>query len=232
MSRDDAPLRLVIFDVDGTLLDSQANIVIGMRAAFRQFGRPEPGADAVRRVIGLGLVPAIQGVDAAISHAEAEAIGKAFIDHFEEERADGRGEANSPLFAGAYDALARLAETELLLGVATGKGRRGLEIVLDAHQIRPFFTTTQSANDAPGKPHPGMVENCLAATGVDAAHAVVIGDTTYDIEMARNAGVAALGVDWGSHAADELGAAGASRVLTRFDELEDALAALWGPDAL
>lgn len=223
----DAPLRMAIFDFDGTLMDSQAHIVRGMRAAFVAHGRPEPSEDRVRPVIGLSLVAAVQGVDPTIGADEADAIARAFVAVFEKERAAGRAEAEAPLFAGAYDVLAQLAETETLLAVATGKGRRGLEFALEAHALRPFFTVTQTGDDAPSKPHPGMVENCLAAVGVEAAHAVVIGDTVYDMEMARNAGAAAIGVAWGYHAAHTLEAAGAARIVRRFDELADALDDLW-----
>lgn len=227
----EAPLRLAIFDFDGTLMDSQDAIITGMRAAFAAHGRPPPSAEAVRRVIGLGLAPAVQGVDSSISKAEAEEIGHAFVAHFDQQRAQGGAEHEAPLFDGAHAALARLAETDLLLGVATGKGRRGLELALDAHDLRRFFSVTQTANDAPGKPHPGMVENCLSATGVDAAHAVVIGDTSFDMQMARNAGVTAIGVAWGYHDAADLLTAGAAQVLGDFDELGDALRELWGADA-
>lgn len=225
---DDAPLRLAIFDFDGTLMDSAAHIARGMRLAFAAHGRPTPSDEAVRRVIGLGLVPAMRGVDPSLSDDEAAAIGHAFVAVFEDERARGGAEAEAPLFPGAADALARLAEDErLLLGVATGKGRHGLDHALDAHALRRFFTVTQTANDAPGKPHPAMVENCLAATGVASKQAVVIGDTAYDMEMARNAGVAAIGVAWGYHSTDELRAAGAAAIVEDFDALDAALEAIW-----
>ncbi|MCI4666257.1 MAG: HAD-IA family hydrolase [Neomegalonema sp.] len=225
---DDGPLKLAIFDFDGTLMDSQGHIIWGMREAFARVGRPAPGADAIRRVIGLGLVPAVQGVDPSIGEEEAERIGHIFVHVFDEKRATGGGEAEAPLFDDAHTTLSQLAETNLVLGIATGKGRRGLDLALDAHDLRRFFTVTQTANDAPGKPHPGMVENCLDAVGVDRRDAVVIGDTTYDMQMAKNAGVAAIGVDWGYHAAEELLAAGAQRVVARFEQIEGALVELWG----
>ncbi len=231
MSADARPLRLAIFDFDGTLMDSQATIIRGMRAAFAEAGRPAPMDDAVRRVIGLGLLPAVRGIDPSLTAPEAEAIGRAFVALFERERAMRTAEADAPLFEGAHAALARLAATELLLGVATGKGRRGLEHALDAHDLRAFFCVTQTANDAPGKPHPGMVENCLAATGVEAAQAVVIGDTVYDMEMAGNAGVAAIGVAWGYHDPADLVAAGARRIVEDFEAIPLIFDEFWGRGA-
>jgi len=117
-----------------------------------------------------------------------------------------------------------LDEAGVLMAMATGKGMRGLHHVLDQHEMRQYFTSLQTPDTAPGKPHPGMVENVLAETGVLAANTLVLGDTSFDMEMARNAGVAAIGVDWGYHHSDTLMAAGADRVLRSFSELPDLLA--------
>lgn len=220
-------LRLAIFDFDGTLMDSQGHIIAGMRAAFKAAGRPEPEAAAIRRVIGLGLAPAVQGVDPTISDAEADQIGHSFISYFDEDRAAGRGEKEAPLFTGAKELLYALAPSALILAIATGKGRRGLDLALSAHDIGHCFTVTQTANDAPSKPHPGMVENCLSQTGVEAGEAVVIGDTVFDMEMARHAGVAAIGVDWGYHEGDELMAAGVKALARDFEELRRLLGEDW-----
>ena len=105
-----------------------------------------------------------------------------------------------PLYEGAHDAVVQLAANkEVVLGIATGKSRRGVDRLLEHFELTPYFTTIQTADVAPSKPHPGMIERALADTGSSAAHAVMIGDTTFDMEMARNAGVKAIGVSWGYH---------------------------------
>lgn len=126
-----------------------------------------------------------------------------------------------PLFPGAAEALARLAgRPGLQLAIATGKSQRGIARLLDHFGWRGLFASIQTADDAPSKPHPGMVLQALAETGVPAEAAVMIGDTTFDVEMARAAGVRALGVAWGYHPPQALLAAGAERILAHFDELE------------
>ncbi|MEL6318013.1 MAG: HAD-IA family hydrolase, partial [Pseudomonadota bacterium] len=138
------------------------------------------------------------------------------------------GEGAAPLYPGARACIERLRRDEtLLLSVATGKARRGLDHTLGAHGLEGVFIATQTCSENPGKPHPGMIESCLAATGVAAADAVMIGDTVFDMEMAANAGVAAIGVAWGYHAAEELADAGAREIVSDFDALGRALEALW-----
>lgn len=226
----DAPLRLVVFDVDGTLLDSHDAISGVMRSVFQDAGMTPPSAAAVSRIVGLELTEAVARLAPSASAAEVDALASAYRGRFEVERASGGGEGSMPLFPGARAALDRIWATPTLMGVATGKGRPGLERFLDGHELRPLFATARCGGDAPGKPHPGMLEQCLDETGVDAAQAVMIGDTTYDMEMAANAGVAAIGVDWGHHAAAELRDAGAETVLAAFEALDAALDALWGQD--
>ena len=135
----------------------------------------------------------------------------------------------SPLFPGADAVLRDLAaQDETLLAIATGKSRRGLEHVFDIHGFRSMFHSVQCADDHPSKPHPSMVEACLRDTGVEPEHAVIIGDTSFDIEMGRAAGIHAVAVDWGYHPGESLLALGAAELLTRFDELPRALDRIWG----
>ncbi|MGF1659038.1 MAG: HAD-IA family hydrolase [Rubrimonas sp.] len=219
-------LRLALFDVDGTLIDSQRFILAAMRAAFADLGRPAPPDGAIRAIIGLSLVEAAAALDPGLSDVETVEIAACYKRAFIRIRAETGGEAAMPLYPGARAALARLSRTERLLGVATGKARRGLDHLLDAHDLRGFFLTLQTSDDAPSKPHPGMVLNALRATGAQACDAVVIGDTIYDVAMARNAGARAIGVAWGYHAPDALLAAGAEIVIDHFDALDAALEAL------
>ena len=220
-------LRLVIFDVDGTLVDSQAHILAAMARAFAAVGLPGPPRAAVLGIVGLSLPQAMARLCPARPDRVPDLVA-AYKDAFADLRRAGDGAALSPLYPGAAAALAALAaEAETLLGLATGKSRRGLAHLVELHGWAGLFQTVQTADDHPSKPHPAMLEACLAETGVAAGRAVIVGDTTYDIEMGRAAGIAALGVGWGYHPPAALHAAGAARVLDEFTALPGALAAIW-----
>lgn len=215
--------RLVVFDVDGTLVDSQAQILAAMSAAFAEIGRPAPARAEALAVVGLSLPLALarlapdldaRGLDRAVAAYKA-----AF--------AELRGTAGAPLYPGARAALERLAARPgVVLGVATGKSRRGLEHVLDRHGLCGMFATLQCADDHPSKPHPAMLAAALAEAGVPPTAAAMVGDTDFDIAMARAAGTAALGATWGYHPPARLAAAGAHRLLPDFAALDAALEAV------
>jgi phosphoglycolate phosphatase len=216
-------LRLVIFDVDGTLVDSQAHIVAAMKAAFGAEGLPVPAVPEILGVVGLSLPVAIATLapDRAPERAErmVDAYRKAFFDLRV-------GNAASPLYPGAVEALEALAAAdEVLLGIATGKSRRGLDHILEAHGIAHHFATIQVADHHPSKPHPAMVLAALAETGIAPDNAVMIGDTEFDIEMGRAAGVRTIGVVWGYHPPERLSRADA--LVARFQALPDTIARLW-----
>ena len=211
------PARLAVFDVDGTLIDSQHNIVAAMTLAFRAHRLDDPRPEAVRRIIGLSLVEAVARLlpdqDGDCHVRVAHSYKDAFMD------LRSRREHSELLFPGAAVALATLAERGWLLGVATGKSRRGLDAMIERHGFQGMFVTRQTADDHPGKPHPGMLLRALEETGVEANGAVMVGDTTYDILMGRNARVHAAGVSWGYHAPEELVAAGAEIMIDNYGEL-------------
>lgn len=216
--------RLVVFDVDGTLIDSQNHIFAAMEHAFAATGATLPAREAVLAIVGLSLPVAVARLVPQLSDDTRAGIVAAYKASFGHLRAT----TLSPLFPGAADALQALrARPEVVLGVATGKSRRGLSHILDAHGLDGYFVTTQVADDHPSKPHPSMLRAALAETGTTAARAVMIGDTTFDIEMGRAAGMATVGVAWGYHPAAALAAAGADRVIARFSELVPALDELW-----
>lgn len=218
-------LRLVVFDVDGTLVDSQNQILAAMEHAFGTAGAMLPSRQAVLSIVGLSLPVA---VDRLVPHL-AEDHRAGIVDAYRQSFGRLRAESLSPLFPGAGAALDLLrTRPDVLMGIATGKSRRGLSHVLAAHGIERHFVTTQVADDHPSKPHPSMLRAALAETGAAPARAVMIGDTTYDIEMGRAAGMATVGVAWGYHPADDLARAGADRIVARFDELVPALDDLWG----
>jgi phosphoglycolate phosphatase len=222
MARD--TLDLIIFDVDGTLIDSAALICASMAEAFVAAGREPPTAERTRSIVGLSLPIAVARLDPALDAAALDAVLAAYKRAFVSLRDRGGELTASPLFPGARNALDRIDARGALMGVATGKARRGLDHILDGHDLRGFFVTTQTADDAPSKPHPGMIHNALRATG--AGRAAMIGDTTFDIEMARAADIPAIGVAWGCHHADALRAAGAAEIIESFDALDGALARL------
>lgn len=209
--------RLAIFDCDGTLVDSQANICTAMEHAFEAAGLTPPPHHATRRIVGLSLVEAMQILlpqAADTLHREmAERYRTAFL------ALRSNGLIDEPLYDGMAALLVNLQEDGWLLGVATGKSDRGLERCLDHHGIKELFVTLQTADRHPSKPHPSMVHQALAHAGVKAANAAVIGDTVYDIHMGQAAGTRTIGVDWGYHPADELRAAGADAIAGSMDEL-------------
>jgi phosphoglycolate phosphatase len=209
--------RLAIFDCDGTLVDSQANIHAAMTACFAEVGRAAPDRAAVRRIVGLSLPEAMRALlpDAEVAHHHdlAEGYKRCF------RRMREQGEVEEALYDGIVGAIDRLEADGWLLGVATGKSDRGLRMVLEHHDLFHRFVTLQTADRHPSKPHPSMIEQAMAEAGADPLSTVMIGDTSYDILMAHNAGVRAIGVAWGYHEPAELLAEGADVLALHPSEL-------------
>jgi phosphoglycolate phosphatase len=218
----DGRLRLAVFDCDGTLVDSQHAIVACMRDAFSAHGCAAPEDAAIRRVIGLSLDEAVARL--ADKGAPAARLANAYREAFFAMRS--RADYHEPLFPGVALALDALDAAGCLLGIATGKARRGLLATLERHGLTGRFVTLQTADSNPGKPNPAMVLRAMAETGADAGRTAVVGDTSFDMEMARRAGARAIGVGWGYHAGSELEAAGAARVVDRCEELADCILSL------
>jgi phosphoglycolate phosphatase len=212
-------VRVAVFDCDGTLLDAQANILRAVAAAFDAHGVPVPSDTAVRRIVGLSLEQAFAALlpdGAATLHA---ALAATYRRAFHAMRID-RSLDPEPLFPGIAPLLDRLVAAGWRLAIATGKSDRGLALALEAHGIAGHFTSLQTADRHPSKPHPAMLEAALAACGGSPDRALMIGDTSFDIEMAQAAGVRAIGVAWGYHRAEELLAAGAAGVAEDADALD------------
>jgi phosphoglycolate phosphatase len=202
--------RLAIFDCDGTLVDSQHNIVMAMNDAFDRAQLDPPGRAATLNVVGLSLIEAMQvllpDANPAFHATMADNYKQAFW------RLRGNGLVDEPLYDGISDAIDALEADGWLLGVATGKSDRGLAICLEHHGLTHRFVTLQTADRHPSKPHPSMIETAMADAGASPGTTVMIGDTSFDMMMARTANVRALGVAWGYHPADDLNAAGAHAV--------------------
>ncbi|PCD75995.1 HAD-IA family hydrolase [Pseudothioclava arenosa] len=210
-------MKLAIFDVDGTISDSQSHITHAMTLAFESVHLAAPSREAVLSIVGLSLPVAVArlapGLDVPLQERIVEGYKASYF--------TSRAASPAPLYPGALDCLRDLhSRDDLLLGVATGKSRRGLNALIAHHGLDGMFVTQQVADDHPSKPDPEMIFAALSETGVGRRAAVMIGDTTYDIEMARAAGVTPIGVSWGYHPVSALEAAGAARIVNSFTELE------------
>ena len=215
-------MRLILFDCDGTLVDSQHMIFAAMNRAFGGLGMADRSRHAVLGIIGLSLPEAINRLVEDEERDAVPALCEAYRQAFGELRAG--PSVAEPMFDGARDMILELCENDdVLLGIVTGKSQRGVRVFLDREQLHECFVTIQTADDAPSKPHPAMIERAMAETGARAAQTVVIGDTTFDMRMARNAGVRGIGVDWGYHRSSALIEAGASALAEDFAHLWDLL---------
>ncbi|EBA18328.1 HAD-superfamily hydrolase, subfamily IA, variant 1 [Roseobacter sp. SK209-2-6] len=220
MSQD---LKLILFDVDGTLADSQNAISSAMESAFMGVGLPAPARPEILSIVGLSLPLAI----ADLASEQDDRTQSQLVEGYKRAYMQARlraGADHSPLFPGAAEILKELnAVPEYLLGVATGKSQRGLDALIAAHGLE-CFVTRQVADHHPSKPHPSMIFAALAETGVEPQNAVMIGDTAFDIEMGRAAGVATVAVTWGYHQAETLGA---DHTISGFQELKPLLQKIW-----
>jgi phosphoglycolate phosphatase len=202
--------RLAIFDCDGTLVDSGATIYAAVHETFVEHGLTVPPPRECRRVIGLSLVEAMAALVPEGGRDDHSALTETYKKKFFAARAEGRVE--EPLFDGIAELLDVLEADGWLLGVATGKSDRGLHHCLVSHGMATRFISLQTADRHPSKPHPSMVLQAMADAGAAAGTTVVIGDTSFDMGMARAAGAMGIGAGWGYHDGHELLAAGAMAV--------------------
>ncbi len=187
-------IRLIVFDWDGTLMDSAAKIVASMRAAGDDLGLPPLDDDSRRNVIGLGLKEAIEMLYPDADLDDHRAFADRYRHHFLAE-----GGQPSQFFTGAMELVKALHQRGLLLGVATGKSRRGLVREFAEHGCDKFFHATRCADETFSKPHPQMLLDIMEVLGVEPLQTIMIGDTEYDLQMAKNAGVRSIGVNYGAH---------------------------------
>lgn len=210
---------LLVFDWDGTLMDSAGAITEALRAACRDLDLAVPSEEQARYVIGLGLSDAMSHILPGLDPAFYPRVAERYRAHFL------RLDPATSLFAGAAETIATLRDSGYLLAVATGKGRSGLDRSLRATGLARYFHATRCADEGHSKPHPGMLQGLMGALGVAGARTLMIGDTTHDMEMARAAVVARLAVAYGAHAREALLAYAPLACLDDFESLRQWLLA-------
>lgn len=210
--------RLIVFDCDGTLVDSQHMICAAMQQAYADHGLVCPPREQVLSIVGLSLAQAFERLGEGAAGFPVASLVERYKAAFFTLRQS--PDYIEPLYPGAGEAVEWLArQPQMRLGIATGKSQRGVRAVLDAHGLLARFHTVQTADDAPSKPHPGMVLEAMRETGVAAERTVVIGDTAFDMEMARAAGALPVGVCWGYHGREALVRSGAAHLVADYAEL-------------
>ena len=220
------PKRLIVFDVDGTLVDSQNDIVRSMTLSFEALGLDAPDRSRIVCIIGLSLEIAVAQLAPDLSSKMYDALVEGYKSAYTSLRAQNGSTLSSPLYPNARRVLQGLYDTpQYLLGVATGKSRRGLDVLLHEHDLADFFVTLQTADTHPSKPHPAMLQSALADAGIEAQNAVMIGDTQFDLEMAQASGLHSIGVIWGYHVSSRL--ATADHLAADFLQIPTLLARIW-----
>jgi phosphoglycolate phosphatase len=215
----DRQFDLLVFDWDGTVVDSAAHIVASIQSACRDLGLDAPSDERARYIIGLGLADALQHLLPELRPSEYPRLAQRYRHHYLS------GEEKVVPFAGVREGIARLNRAGFTLGVATGKSRRGLDRALADTGLAALFHASRCADEGFAKPHPDMLLFLMDALNVSAARTLMIGDTTHDLEMARNAGVAAVAVSYGAHDAAQLRALAPLACADSVDELMEWLAA-------
>ncbi|MEM7006576.1 MAG: HAD-IA family hydrolase [Pseudomonadota bacterium] len=215
-------LKLAVWDMDGTIVDSREVITTAMARAFDSIGLVPPDYEATRQIVGLGLDEACkrlvpEGFDLTKLPEVVEAYRQAFISR----RSD--PDFKEPLYEGALETLDRLRRENWLIAMATGKSHRGIRAIFDMHPLKQYFDTIWCADDGPGKPHPFMVEEAMKAVGAERHQTLMIGDAVFDIQMGNAAGVETHGVSWGFGTAEELSAVDADFLHHDFSSLNSAL---------
>ena len=211
-------LKLVAFDLDGTLLDSISSIVEGVRACWAALGFPEAEPERIQRIIGL---PWERGVEILMPGAGEREVAMVKEYHAEIARGDRAPPDRPPeeMFPGAAALLDSLEADGYLLALVTSRSDRRIHELIDGLDGR--FVSIQTADRGPGKPNPFLLDSAMKEAGVDAGDTAMVGDTIYDVQTAMNAGTGAIGVTWGAHPAENLRSAGAHRVASSFEQLRD-----------
>jgi phosphoglycolate phosphatase len=205
--------ELIVFDWDGTLMDSTGAIVASIKAAATDLGIEPPSDERASHIIGLGLIDALRHALPDLPVERYQAVDERYRHHYLSRDQD------LLLFDGAVELIAELAAAGYMLAVATGKTRKGLDRAFEVSGLGPRFQASRCADECHSKPHPQMLEELMAEFGVEPEATLMIGDTTHDLLMAKNAGVAALGVAYGAHPRQALEAEAPLYCAANVDEL-------------
>jgi phosphoglycolate phosphatase len=211
-----------VFDLDGTLVDSRRTIDMAVRDAWLALKLEPPGYEQTRRIVGLSLTEAVQVLAPDLPAARLPELSEAYKTAFLRNREAGHHET---LYEGALETVRALKRAGWALGIATGKSHRGVRHFFEHHGTRALFDAAFCAEDGPGKPHPHMLQLNMRALNADPARTVMVGDTSFDMKMARAVDCYALGVSWGFHTPDEVRDGGAHHIAESFAGLDAALAA-------
>lgn len=216
-------MYLIVFDVDGTLVDSQNTILHGLQVGFEAAGLPMPDRKTALSIVGRSLEAAFLDLVGEVHKDKVNLMADAYRQSKISRRKQGLD--IDPLYPGAREAIDRLGRRDdFLLGIATGKALRGVRHMQEIHGLEGRFVTIQTADTSPSKPHPDMVLRAISETGADADRTLVIGDTGFDMAMAKAAGTHAIGVTWGYHDHSRLTAEGADQIIHSFEELDRSIA--------
>ena len=186
--------KLIVFDWDGTLMDSAAHIVSSLQTAISDLDLEKKTDDELKNIIGLGLREAFFALYPQADDSELTSLTARYREHFFDKKSD-----TSELFFGARELIQELQEKDYYLAIATGKGRNGLDKVLDETGMGEYFPITRCADESHSKPHPEMLLDIIDYYGIEANEAIMVGDTEYDLLMANNAQANAVGVTYGVH---------------------------------
>lgn len=206
--------QCVVFDWDGTLMDSIQKIVECLQAAAQDVGLPVPSRNAAKNIIGLGLHESMLAVFGDITEAKIAELVDRYKFHFLD-----KNQTKQPLYPAVRSGLTALDETGAALCVATGKARRGLDRVMKQENLESFFMYTRCADESRSKPHPQMLLDILEYTALNPEKVLMVGDTSYDMEMAVGASIDAIGIAHGAHSQLELSSSGANHVFDNFKDL-------------
>ncbi|WFE92376.1 HAD-IA family hydrolase [Roseibium porphyridii] len=215
-------MYLILFDVDGTLVDSQNTIFHGLQVGFAAVDLPMPDRKTALSIVGRSLEEAFLDLVGKTHADKVPDMAAAYRESKVSRRRQGLD--LDPLYPGARKAIDQLhAREDILLGIATGKAMRGVRHMFDSHDLHGRFVTIQTADTSPSKPHPDMVLRAISETGVEPENTVMLGDTGFDMTMAKSAGAHAIGVTWGYHDHSRLVKEGADQIIQSFEDLESAV---------
>jgi phosphoglycolate phosphatase len=211
--------KLIVWDVDGTLVDSRESILRAATAAYEGLGLAPPSYDRLRQIVGLSLREAMGVLSPELDDAMVDRLTQGYRDAFQTWHS--RPEFAERLYDGAAATLVRLRADGWKIAMATGKSRRGVETAIRAHGWADLFDSTHCSDDGPGKPDPAMLLEAMKALGVGPDRTMMVGDTAHDMRMAKAAGVHAQGVTWGFHTVEEIRAGGADHIADDFETLNE-----------